>query len=71
MGSKEDLPGIESLSAIRELNSTLKVSDLGTYEREKASKARVKSGDKSDSLNDSNISKYFMLNPTTEKTNTE
>jgi hypothetical protein len=71
VGSKEGLPGIDSLSMIKDVNTTLKVSDLGTYEREKATKSRIKSGDKSDSLNDSNISNYFMVNPESEKTNTD
>ena len=65
-----ELPGIDSLSVIKEVNTTLKVSDLGTYERQNPTQSRIPN-ESNDLLNDSNISQYFMVNPAIEKTPTD
>lgn len=61
MNSKEEFPGIDSLSVIKEVNTTLKVSDLGTYEKGNSKRKRITHDDHSDTISDTNRLARFLL----------
>ena len=70
LNENAELPGIDSLSVIKEVNTTLKVSDLSTNELQNPTQSRIPN-ESDDIFNDSNISQYFMINPAVEKTPTD